>query len=85
MTDGDRHALMGLWPDANGDVYLASSAAGKVLKITASGQVSVFCASPIAYAPTGVTGTATEVVVLEYAAGDRARVRRFRKDGSEKR
>lgn len=84
LTDADRHALMGLWPDSNGDVYLASHAAGKVLRITPSGQVSVFCESPLSYAPTGIIGTAREVIVLEYGAGDSARVRRFHKDGTEK-
>jgi hypothetical protein len=78
---GDRHALMGLWPDANGDVYLAATGARQLLKITPEGSVSVLYRAPAPYAPTGVTVTKSEVVVLEYA-GTAARIRRLRRDGS---
>ena len=81
LTDGDRHALMGLWPDANGDVYVASAAGGRVLKVAPNGSVSIFYRAPLSYAPTGVTVTKDEVVVLEYSGND-ARVRRLRRDGS---
>lgn len=81
MIDGDRHALMGLWPDTNGDVYVASAGGGRVLKVAPNGTVSVFYRAPGVWAPTGVTVTRNEVVVLEYS-GTKARVRRLRRDGS---
>lgn len=81
LTDGDRHALMGLWPDTNGDVYVASYAGGRVLKVAPNGTVSVFYRASGVWAPAGVTVTKNEVVVLE-SAGTKVRVRRLRRDGS---
>lgn len=78
---GDRHALMGLWPDRNGDVYVAATGAGRILRITPAGAVSVFYRSSGTYSPTGVTATANEVVVLESAARS-ARIQRLRRGGS---
>ncbi len=78
---GDRHALMGLWPDRNGDVYLAATSANCILRVTPAGTASVFYRSSAPYAPTGVTVTKDEVVVLE-GAGSTVRIQRLRRDGS---
>lgn len=81
LTDGNRHALMGLWPDTNGDVYVASYAGGSVLKVAPNGTVTEFYRSSGVWAPTGVTVTKNQVVVLE-GAGTKVRIRRLRRDGS---
>jgi hypothetical protein len=66
--DPMRHAVLGLWPDAQGNVYLAGTGAGSVKKVShADGQVTVVYRSSPPFAPTGVTVAGDTLLVLESA------------------
>lgn len=51
----EQHALMGLWLDPQGNVYVAVWGARLVKKVTPSGQVTVFARSEAPWSPTGGT------------------------------
>ncbi len=73
----DRHAIMGLWTDAQENVYAAVLSGNVVKKISPAGAVSVFYRSPSPWSPTGgLVAPNGEVWILEYA-GNNVRVRRL--------
>lgn len=81
----DRHAIMGLWTDANGNVYV-SVYAGQVLKrVSPAGDVSVVSRSPGDWSPVGGTSAVDGTVwILEWSASNEVRIRRLGPDGSER-
>lgn len=80
---GERHALMGLYADGPGNVFVANHGARMVEKVAADGKRTVFLRSGFPWGPTGVTVHNGDVFVLEYQI-NAVRVRRVGKDGSVK-
>ena len=81
----DRHALMGLWPDPAGNVYV-SVYSGQVLKrVSPGGRVSVAARSPEDWSPVGGMVSADGAVwILEWSGSNKVRVRRLDPDGAER-
>ncbi len=81
----DTHSLMGLWTDAQGNVYVAAFGARKVKRVGPAGRVEVVVESPLGWAPTGgMVAPNGDLWLLEYADPFAVRVRRIRRDGKEK-
>lgn len=80
-----QHRLMGLWPDADGSVYVTNPTAEVVKKVAVDGKVTVVATSRGSWAPTGVSVAANGDLLILECSGARARVRRIRKDGSDER
>ncbi|MCC3151710.1 hypothetical protein Q3A66_01430 [Hymenobacter sp. BT770] len=75
-TNG-RHALMGIWPDARGNVYVADLEGRRYLRVRANGKVETLFQSPAPWQPTGIVQAANgSFWVLEYSA-TQARARRI--------
>ncbi len=69
FEDEDRHRLMGLAADGEGNVYVANNAECRVDRVGADGAVSVFSRSTAPWSPTGVTVSPSgdAVWILEYS------------------
>jgi hypothetical protein len=81
--------LRGLAADTGGTLYVAASGCGRLLKITATGRVTVLLQLQSPWSPTGVALFGNDVYALEYlhTPGDNRRdwlprVRRIAPDGS---
>lgn len=82
---GDRHLVMGIWTDRDGNAYVAVYGARQVKRIDRAGQVKIVASSSIPWSPTGgLVADNGDLWLLEYSLTNDARVRRIRKDGSEK-
>jgi len=81
----DRHALMGMWPDSAGNVYV-SVFSGQVLKrVSPSGQVSVVTRTQGDWSPVGgMVSDDGAVWILEWSGSNEVRVRRLQPDGTER-
>ena len=78
----DRHALMGLWQDRPGNVYVAVYGARKVIKIAPDGKVTVVVQSSFPWSPTGgMFAPNGDLWLLEYSLTNAVRVRRITHDG----
>jgi hypothetical protein len=66
---------MGIWPGANGHVYLANTGASAVKRVSPEGRVETVYRSSAPYSPTGVTVAKDTILVLESALPS-VRVRR---------
>ncbi len=81
----DRHALMGLWLDAQGNCYVAAYGARAVKKITAHGNVSEAARTSFPWSPTGgMFAPNGDLWLLEYSATNQARAQRIARDGSQR-
>ena len=79
---GKRHALQGLWTDPAGNVYVANSGQGKVVRITPAGQQRVVVESPQPWSPCGgVFARNGDLVLLEFSPTNAVRIRRTRVSG----
>lgn len=79
----DQHAVMGLAPDKDGNVYLAVMGNRVVKKVTPAGRASVVARSPAPWSPTGVLPARDgSLWILETSVANTVRVRRIRPDGS---
>lgn len=75
----DRHALMGIWFDRAGNVYLADAAHGEVKRVTPAGKVSTVAKSTLPWSPSGGAFVPNgDLVLLEYSITNAVRVRRVR-------
>lgn len=73
----NEHAVMGLSPDAEGNVYLAVMADGEVKKVTPRGVITTVLKSPSSWAPVGVfTGVKDVIWVLESGGPKGVRARK---------
>jgi len=82
VTSQKWHYLMGLAPDASGNVYVANLGARKVKKVSPDGKVEVVLDESFPWAPTGIAVSPRGIYVLEYTdTGGSARVRRIDKSG----
>jgi len=89
-TDGfdfihDRHALMGMWSDPLGDVFVTVYT-GQVLKrVSPVGEVTIVARSTGEWSPVGGTvGEDGALWILEWSSSNAVRVRRLDPDGSER-
>jgi DNA-binding beta-propeller fold protein YncE len=74
-----RHSVMGLFPDAQGNVYVARYGTGEVLRISDTGDITTVSRSTMPWSPSGVLVTpAGDLYVLEFSVDNRARVRKLR-------
>jgi len=83
----NEHAVYGLWPDAQGNVYVAVLAGRVVKKVTPEGKVSEFARSRPPWSPTGgLVAPNGDVWILEYRSPTLgfARVRRIQPNGTAK-
>jgi hypothetical protein len=79
------HNLMGLWLDAEENVYVAVLGARKVKKVSRDGRVEVVARSSAPWSPTGgFVAPNGDLWLLEYGGGFAARARRIGRDGTEK-
>lgn len=72
----------GTTTDRRGVIYVANFGAGRVDRIGLDGRLTVFERSGVRFGPCGVLVRGDEVWVLEFAAIDAVRVRRFARDGT---
>lgn len=80
----DPHALMGLWTDPAGRIYVAAFADREVRRVDREGRVAVVARSPRGWAPSGgLVAPDGALWLLEWSPANTARVRRI-KDGSER-
>ena len=80
----DRHALLGLWLDRDGRIYVASYAGAAVIRIDPDGSESVVAHSPEGWAPSGgMAGPDGSMWLLELSPESQVRVRRVMADGTE--
>jgi streptogramin lyase len=81
----DRHALMGMWPDSAGNIYV-SVFSGQVLKrVSPGGETSIAARSPDDWSPVGGMVSADgSLWILEWSGSNEARVRRLDSDGTER-
>ena len=81
----DRHALLGLWLDLEGRIYVASYAGAAVIRIDPDGSESVVAHSPEGWAPSGgMAGPDGSMWLLELSPENQVRVRRVMTDGTER-
>jgi dipeptidyl aminopeptidase/acylaminoacyl peptidase len=81
----DQHAVMGLAPDAQGNVYLAVTGNRVVKKVAPSGQVTVVSRGSGPWSPTGVLPARDgSLWILENSGVNVVRVRHLRPNGSAK-
>lgn len=74
-----RHSVMGLFPDAQGNVYVARYGTGEVLRVSQRGDITTVAKSTMPWSPSGVLVTpAGDLYVLEFSVDNRARVRTLR-------
>lgn len=78
----DRHAVMGLWTDSQGNVYAAVSSDRLVRRISPNGDVAVAASSPRGWSPTGgLVAPNGDLWLLEYGGSAGARARRIDRNG----
>jgi hypothetical protein len=78
----NRHAVMGLWTDTAGNVYVAVAADRLVRRIGPEGRIEVVARSPWGWAPTGgLLARNGDIWLLEDGGASGARARRIDKDG----
>lgn len=78
----DAHAVMGLWPGHDGDIYAVIAMRGVVKKISPDGRTQVVDRSTPPWSPSGGLLTPHgDLWVLEYATTNDVRVRHIAPDG----
>lgn len=78
----DRHAMMGLWSDDDGNVFSAIFSGQVVKKISRDGTVETIYRSEGKWSPTGgVIGQNGAQWILEFSSSNQVRVTRVDKDG----
>jgi len=89
LGPGDRPLLRGLAVDSVGNVYVAATGCGSVLRITPDGRVSILFQTEGPWSPTGVALHGSDVYVLEFvgAGSDNRRemvprIRKIAPDGT---
>ena len=81
----DRHALLGLWLDRDGLLYVAAFAGAAVIRIGPDGDLEIVARSPEGWAPSGgMVGPDGSLWLLEMSDGNEVRVRRVMTDGTER-
>ena len=82
LARGVGHQLMGMLPDARGDVLVASYGTRAVVRVSADGKVQTVARSPAPWGPSGVMVAPNgDLWILEYSTSNAARVRRIAANG----
>lgn len=85
MEVADRHALLGLWLDQDGLLYVAAFAGAAVIRIGRDGAPEIVARSPEGWAPSGgMLGPDGSLWLLEMSDANDVRVRRVMTDGTER-
>ncbi|HEV8267996.1 MAG TPA: hypothetical protein VGR00_07180, partial [Thermoanaerobaculia bacterium] len=80
----ERHLVMGIWLDAEENVYVAVPGEGAVKRVSKDGRVTTIATSRFPWEPSGGLVTPNgDLYVLEYSKTNAVRVRRIAKDGAE--
>lgn len=80
----DRHALLGMWGDRQGRIYVAAFAGAAVIRIGTDGEAAIVERSPDGWAPSGgMVGPDDSLWLLEMSSAGQVRVRRLMSDGTE--
>ncbi len=80
----DNHAVMGIWTDAKGNVYVAAPSDDEVKKISAGGTITTMARSTGGWKPSGGLIAANgDLWILEYSGVNAVRVRRIGAGGNE--
>jgi sugar lactone lactonase YvrE len=80
----ERDALLGMWLDRDGRLYVAAYAGAAVIVVEQDGSASVAMRSPDGWSPTGgMVAPDGRLWLLEYSTAGQARVRRIAGDGEE--
>jgi hypothetical protein len=83
VTQWGRHAIMGLWTDAQQRIYLAVASEGVVRRVSPDGRVETLVESSAGWFPTGgLLAAGGDLWILEYSVTGSVRVRRRGADGS---
>ena len=83
LAGPDRNAIMGLWTDPAGNVYVATIPNRDVKKISSDGVVKVVARSPVFWFPTGgFVAPNGDLWLLEYSTTNAARVRKIGTNGT---
>jgi hypothetical protein len=74
--------MMGLFPDAQGGLYVAVYGARSVVRVGPDGRVTTVARTPTPWAPSGVmVAPDGDLWILEYSTSNEARVRRIARNG----
>lgn len=80
----DRHALMGMWHDVQGGIYVSVFAGQAVKRVSPQGNVQTVASSEGAWSVVGGTFDAEgALLLLEWSTSNEARIRRIGPDGRE--
>jgi len=79
----DRHALMGMWPDESGGIYVADYRGRRLWRVLDNGTKSVVYRSDGNWSPSGGMIQGPDLLVLEWSVTNQGRVVRIRPDGSK--
>ena len=76
------HALLGMWPDARGNIYVANHAGRSVVRVSPAGRSAVVARTPAPWSPSGMLVAPDGALwILEYSTSNQARVRRLTRSG----
>lgn len=74
--------MMGMFPDAQGGVYVAVYGARSIVRVGADGRTSTVARTPAPWGPSGVlVAPSGDLWILEYSTSNEARVRRIARNG----
>ena len=80
----DRHALMGMWVDKKGDVYVSVFSGQVVKRVSPEGDVAIVARSEGSWSASGgVVDSFGSLILLEFSTSNEVRVRRILEDGTE--
>jgi hypothetical protein len=76
------HSLLGMQPDAQGNIYVANYAGRSVVRVSPAGHVALVARAPAPWSPSGVLVAPNgDLWILEYSTSNQARVRRVARNG----
>jgi len=79
----DRHYLMGIWSNAEANLYVAVYGAQKIKKITPQGDIETILEVPEKWSPSGgLFDPEGNLWTLEYSTRNKARVRKINTNGN---
>jgi hypothetical protein len=81
----EQHSIMGVWADRGGNLYVASTGAGAVVRINPAGETATVSASPAPWRPVGGTMTHDGTLwILEVSPSNDQRVRSVLPNGESR-
>jgi len=81
----NRHALMGIWPAADGSVYAADFASRTINRVETNGRITLVARTENPWAPSSMLRTRDGILwILDYSTTNEARLRRIDKAGKSR-